>query len=114
MLVVPCPQAHAFVRWGKGLSQNPRECKRLIPAGTVWESGHFQPLPSDWPSCSVQVEGKPLALQEVEDLCKLHCLSVAFLLCLPLSQRACTRFVTSHWIEDIQTFLKMVNILFIS
>lgn len=54
-----------------------------------------------------QVEGKPLALQEVEDLCKLHCLSVAFLLCLPLSQRACTRFVTSHWIEDIQTFLKM-------
>ncbi|XP_054432048.1 probable ATP-dependent RNA helicase DDX60 [Pteronotus mesoamericanus] len=48
-----------------------------------------------------------LSLQEMEDLCKLHCLSTVFLLHLPLSQRACTRFITSRWIEDIQTFLKM-------
>lgn len=54
-----------------------------------------------------------LTLQEMEDLCKLHCLSVVFLLHLPLSQRACTRFIVSHWIEDIQTFLKMVNMFFI-
>uniref|UniRef100_A0A8C0D8E0 DExD/H-box helicase 60 n=1 Tax=Balaenoptera musculus TaxID=9771 RepID=A0A8C0D8E0_BALMU len=29
------------------------------------------------------------------------------LLHLPLSQRACTRFITSHWIKDLQTFLTM-------
>nr|XP_019587029.1 PREDICTED: probable ATP-dependent RNA helicase DDX60 [Rhinolophus sinicus] len=54
-----------------------------------------------------QEERSCLTLQEMEDLCKLHCLSVVFLLHLPLSQRACTRFIVSHWIEDIQTFLKM-------
>ncbi|XP_036170756.1 probable ATP-dependent RNA helicase DDX60 isoform X1 [Myotis myotis] len=54
-----------------------------------------------------QVKGDCLSLQWMEDLCKLHCLSVVFLLHLPLSQRACTRVITSDWIEDIQTFLKM-------
>ncbi|XP_014390709.1 PREDICTED: probable ATP-dependent RNA helicase DDX60 isoform X3 [Myotis brandtii] len=54
-----------------------------------------------------QVKGDCVSLQWVEDLCKLHCLSVVFLLHLPLSQRACTRVITSDWIEDIQTFLKM-------
>ncbi|XP_064441326.1 probable ATP-dependent RNA helicase DDX60 isoform X3 [Mirounga angustirostris] len=52
-------------------------------------------------------ESKCLALQEMEDLCKLHCLSVVFLLHLPLSQRACTRFITSHWTKNIHTFLEM-------
>ncbi|XP_045319557.1 probable ATP-dependent RNA helicase DDX60 isoform X1 [Leopardus geoffroyi] len=46
-------------------------------------------------------------MQEMEDLCKLHCLSVVFLLHSPLSQRACARFITSHWAKNIQTFLKM-------
>ncbi|XP_014448286.1 probable ATP-dependent RNA helicase DDX60, partial [Tupaia chinensis] len=48
-----------------------------------------------------------LALKEMEDLCKLYCLSVVFLLHLPLSQRACTRFITSHWNKDIHTLLQM-------
>ncbi|XP_077925546.1 putative ATP-dependent RNA helicase DDX60 isoform X3 [Halichoerus grypus] len=52
-------------------------------------------------------ESTCLALQEMEDLCKLHCLSVVFLLHLPLSQRACTRFITSHWTKNIHTFLEM-------
>nr|XP_023439527.2 probable ATP-dependent RNA helicase DDX60 isoform X2 [Dasypus novemcinctus] len=54
-----------------------------------------------------QVKSNCLSLQEMEDFCKLHCLSVVFLLHLPLSQRACTRFITSHWIKEIYTFLKM-------
>nr|XP_023492101.1 probable ATP-dependent RNA helicase DDX60 isoform X1 [Equus caballus] len=54
-----------------------------------------------------KVESNCLTLQEMEDLCKLHCLSVVFLVHLPLSQRACTRFITSHWIKNIETSLKM-------
>ncbi|XP_012580452.1 PREDICTED: probable ATP-dependent RNA helicase DDX60 [Condylura cristata] len=54
-----------------------------------------------------QVESKCASLQEMEDLCKLHCLSVVLLLHLPLSQRACSRIITSHWNEDIQIFFKM-------
>ncbi|XP_057577866.1 probable ATP-dependent RNA helicase DDX60 [Hippopotamus amphibius kiboko] len=56
---------------------------------------------------SQQVKRSGPTLEEVTDWCKLHCLSVAFLLHLPLSQRACARFITSHWTEDIQTFLKV-------
>ncbi|XP_019521038.1 PREDICTED: probable ATP-dependent RNA helicase DDX60 isoform X2 [Hipposideros armiger] len=48
-----------------------------------------------------------LTLKEMEDLCKLQCLSVVFLLHLPLSQRASTRVIVSHWIEDVEAFLKM-------
>lgn len=62
----------------------------------------------------MQVKGGCSSLQWMEDLCKLHCLSVAFLFHLPLSQRACTRVITSNWTEDIQTFLKMVNMFFVS
>ncbi|XP_069901943.1 probable ATP-dependent RNA helicase DDX60 [Globicephala melas] len=54
-----------------------------------------------------QVETNCPTLEGVTDWCRLHCLSVAFLLHLPLSQRACTRFITSRWIKDIQTFLTM-------
>ncbi|XP_024599882.1 probable ATP-dependent RNA helicase DDX60 [Neophocaena asiaeorientalis asiaeorientalis] len=54
-----------------------------------------------------QVETNCPTLEGVTDWCRLHCLSVAFLLHLPLSQRARTRFITSHWIKDIQTFLTM-------
>ncbi|XP_031195782.1 probable ATP-dependent RNA helicase DDX60 isoform X2 [Mastomys coucha] len=48
-----------------------------------------------------------LTLKDMEDFCKLHCLSVAFLLHLPLSQRARSRFITSGWIQDLRTVLKM-------
>ncbi|XP_053514334.1 probable ATP-dependent RNA helicase DDX60 isoform X3 [Artibeus jamaicensis] len=54
-----------------------------------------------------QGESNCLSLQEIEDLCKLHCLSVVFLLHLPLPQRACIRSITSRWIKNIQAFLKM-------
>ncbi|XP_029794930.1 probable ATP-dependent RNA helicase DDX60 isoform X2 [Suricata suricatta] len=54
-----------------------------------------------------EVESNCLNMQEMEDLCKLHCLSVVFLLHLPLSQRTCARFITSNWTKNIQTFLKM-------
>lgn len=48
-----------------------------------------------------------LTLKDMEDFCKLHCLSVAFQLHLPLSQRARSRFITSNWIQDLKTVLKM-------
>ncbi|XP_036914143.1 probable ATP-dependent RNA helicase DDX60 isoform X2 [Sturnira hondurensis] len=54
-----------------------------------------------------QGESNCPSLQEMEDLCKLHCLGVVFLLHLPLSQRACIRFITSRWIKNIQVFLQM-------
>ncbi|EHB11595.1 Putative ATP-dependent RNA helicase DDX60, partial [Heterocephalus glaber] len=54
-----------------------------------------------------KVNSDYLTLQDVEDLCKLHCLSVVFLLHIPLSQRACSRVFTSHWVEDTQMFFKM-------
>nr|XP_021484453.1 probable ATP-dependent RNA helicase DDX60 [Meriones unguiculatus]XP_021484454.1 probable ATP-dependent RNA helicase DDX60 [Meriones unguiculatus] len=50
-----------------------------------------------------------LTLNDVEDFCKLHCLSVAFLLHLPLSQRARSRFITCKWIQDLKTVFKMKN-----
>lgn len=52
-------------------------------------------------------KGSCLTLKDVEDFCKLHCLSVVFHLHLPLSQRACTRFVTSDWVKDLKTVFKM-------
>ncbi|XP_050017753.1 probable ATP-dependent RNA helicase DDX60 isoform X3 [Alexandromys fortis] len=54
-----------------------------------------------------QEQGSCLTLKDVEDFCKLHCLSVVFQLHLPLSQRACSRFITSAWIKDLKTVFKM-------
>ncbi|XP_063090855.1 probable ATP-dependent RNA helicase DDX60 isoform X2 [Cavia porcellus] len=54
-----------------------------------------------------KVTSNCLTLQDAEDLCKLHCLSVVFLLHIPLSQRARSRFITSHWIKDTQIFFRM-------
>lgn len=48
-----------------------------------------------------------LTLKDMEDFCKLHCLSVALLLHVPLSQRARSRFITANWIQDLKTVLKM-------
>ncbi|CAO2612233.1 Probable ATP-dependent RNA helicase DDX60, partial [Lemmus lemmus] len=59
-------------------------------------------------TCEVkQEQGNCLTLKDVEDFCKLHCLSVVFQLHLPLSQRACSRFITSGWIEDLQIVFEM-------
>ncbi|KAG8504607.1 putative ATP-dependent RNA helicase DDX60, partial [Galemys pyrenaicus] len=54
-----------------------------------------------------QVESNCASLREMEDLCKLHCLCVVLLLHSPLSQRACSRVITSDWNENIKMFLKM-------
>ncbi|XP_012512448.1 PREDICTED: probable ATP-dependent RNA helicase DDX60 [Propithecus coquereli] len=54
-----------------------------------------------------QMKSNGLTLQGVGDLCKLRCLSVALLLHLPLSQRACARFVTCPWIQGTQTLFSM-------
>ncbi|XP_023492096.2 probable ATP-dependent RNA helicase DDX60-like isoform X2 [Equus caballus] len=54
-----------------------------------------------------QVSSNYLPLREAEDLCRLHCLCMAFQLHLPLSQRACSRVIISPWIENVCTFLKM-------
>ncbi|XP_008065932.2 probable ATP-dependent RNA helicase DDX60, partial [Carlito syrichta] len=56
---------------------------------------------------SEQMKGNCLTLQDMEDLCRLYCLNVVFLLNLPLSQRAHTRVITSSWIKDVQTLFKM-------
>ncbi|ERE91786.1 putative ATP-dependent RNA helicase DDX60-like protein [Cricetulus griseus] len=59
-------------------------------------------------TCEVKQEkGNCLTLKDVEDFCKLHCLSVVFQLHLPLSQRAQSRFITSGWIQDLKTVFKM-------
>ncbi|XP_055453873.1 probable ATP-dependent RNA helicase DDX60 isoform X1 [Psammomys obesus] len=61
-------------------------------------------------TCKVkQKKDTCLTLKDMEDFCKLHCLSVAFLLHLPLSQRARSRFITSKWIQDLTTVFKMKN-----
>ncbi|KAM4836866.1 putative ATP-dependent RNA helicase DDX60 [Thomomys bottae] len=52
-------------------------------------------------------KGSCLGLKEMKDFCKLHCLTVALLRNLPLSQRARSRFITAPWIKDIQTLFKM-------
>ncbi|XP_072480309.1 probable ATP-dependent RNA helicase DDX60 isoform X2 [Notamacropus eugenii] len=59
-------------------------------------------------SPKTDISQKHLAsLEEVKGLCRMYCLSVVFLLHLPLSQRACARFITSSWENSISTFLKM-------
>ncbi|XP_013368908.1 PREDICTED: probable ATP-dependent RNA helicase DDX60 isoform X2 [Chinchilla lanigera] len=56
---------------------------------------------------NAKVKRNCLTLQDAEDLCRLHCLSVVFLLHIPLSQRAHSRFITSCWIKDTKMFFKM-------
>lgn len=59
-------------------------------------------------TCEVKQEkGNYLTLKDMEDFCKLHCLSVVFQLHLPLAQRARSRFITSGWIQDLKTVFKM-------
>ncbi|XP_044537614.1 probable ATP-dependent RNA helicase DDX60 [Gracilinanus agilis] len=69
---------------------------------------HFLEKRKEKCSSEIDIPKNHLAsLKEVQDLCRMYCLSVVFLLHLPLSQRACTRAITSSWKDTISTFLQM-------
>ncbi|MEE6461041.1 hypothetical protein FKM82_001175, partial [Ascaphus truei] len=55
----------------------------------------------------LEADNDYLTLDEVIDLCKIHCLSVAFLLTLPLSQRAKSRIVHATWNKQALTFIDL-------
>uniref|UniRef100_A0A7M4EV62 DExD/H-box helicase 60 n=1 Tax=Crocodylus porosus TaxID=8502 RepID=A0A7M4EV62_CROPO len=48
-----------------------------------------------------------LALEDAADLCRMQCLSVAFLFHLSLSQRAHIRTAHSHWTQQVLPFINM-------
>ncbi|XP_075565812.1 putative ATP-dependent RNA helicase DDX60 isoform X2 [Pelecanus crispus] len=50
---------------------------------------------------------KPLSLEEAADLCRMQCLTVAFLLHMPLSQRAQIRIMKSCWTKQVLPLIKM-------
>uniref|UniRef100_A0A8C4JPE9 DExD/H-box helicase 60 n=1 Tax=Dromaius novaehollandiae TaxID=8790 RepID=A0A8C4JPE9_DRONO len=57
---------------------------------------------------SQQGESKPLSPEEAADLCRMQCLTVIFLLHVPLSQRAQIRIIKSRWTERVLPLIKMV------
>ncbi|NXD80228.1 DDX60 helicase, partial [Halcyon senegalensis] len=50
---------------------------------------------------------KPLSQEEAADLCRMQCLTVTFLLHMPLSQRAQIRFMKSCWTQQVLPLIKM-------
>ncbi|NXF95120.1 DDX60 helicase, partial [Eubucco bourcierii] len=50
---------------------------------------------------------KPLSPEEVADFCRMQCLTVAFLLHMPLSQRAQIRIMKSCWTKQVSPLIKM-------
>uniref|UniRef100_A0A674I566 DExD/H-box helicase 60 n=1 Tax=Terrapene triunguis TaxID=2587831 RepID=A0A674I566_9SAUR len=54
-----------------------------------------------------QKKSESLTLEEAADLCRLQCLSVVFLLHLPLSQRARIRIINSCWTKQVLPFIIM-------
>ncbi|NXM74607.1 DDX60 helicase, partial [Serilophus lunatus] len=50
---------------------------------------------------------KPLSPEEAADLCRMQCLTVTFLLHVPLSQRAQIRVMKSRWTKQVLSLLKM-------
>ncbi|XP_062055394.1 probable ATP-dependent RNA helicase DDX60 isoform X2 [Lepus europaeus] len=48
-------------------------------------------------------------LSEAADLCRMYCLSVIFLQCLPLIQRAKSRIITHKWDATLFPFLRMLK-----
>uniref|UniRef100_A0A8C3F7X0 DExD/H-box helicase 60 n=1 Tax=Chrysemys picta bellii TaxID=8478 RepID=A0A8C3F7X0_CHRPI len=52
-------------------------------------------------------KSESLTLEEAADLCRLQCLSVVFLLHLPLSQRARIRIINSCWTKQVLPFIIM-------
>ncbi|XP_053556211.1 probable ATP-dependent RNA helicase DDX60 [Bombina bombina] len=57
------------------------------------------------PGSSSQEDITFLTLDEAADLCKMYCLSIAFLLVLPLSQRANCRNIKATWNRHAFSFL---------
>lgn len=57
---------------------------------------------------SQQGRSKPLSPEEAADLCRMQCLTVAFLLHMPLSQRAQIRILKSCWTNQVLPLIKMV------
>ncbi|XP_044537615.1 probable ATP-dependent RNA helicase DDX60 [Gracilinanus agilis] len=58
---------------------------------------------------STQDCDEALTLQEAADLCRMLCLSVAFLQLLPLSQRVKSRIIHCHWKKKLSPFLRMLK-----
>ncbi|XP_043401268.1 probable ATP-dependent RNA helicase DDX60 [Chelonia mydas] len=56
---------------------------------------------------SQKEESEALTLEEATDLCRMQCLSVVFLLHLPLSQRARIRIINSCWTKQVLPFIIM-------
>ncbi|XP_014798719.1 PREDICTED: probable ATP-dependent RNA helicase DDX60 [Calidris pugnax] len=54
-----------------------------------------------------QGRSNPLSPGEAADLCRMQCLTVAFLLHMPLSQRAQIRIVKSCWTKQVLPLIKM-------
>ncbi|NXC38386.1 DDX60 helicase, partial [Penelope pileata] len=50
---------------------------------------------------------KPLSREEAADLCRMQCLTVVFLLHMPLSQRAQIRIMESCWTKRVLPLIKM-------
>lgn len=59
---------------------------------------------------SQQGRSKPLSQEQAADLCRMQCLTVAFLLHMPLSQRAQIRIMKSCWTKQVLPLIKMVCI----
>ncbi|KGL74939.1 putative ATP-dependent RNA helicase DDX60, partial [Tinamus guttatus] len=53
------------------------------------------------------IESKPLSPEEAADLCRMQCLTVVFLIHMPLSQRAQMRVIKSCWTERVLPLIKM-------
>ncbi|KAM6076665.1 putative ATP-dependent RNA helicase DDX60 isoform 2-T2 [Chlamydotis macqueenii] len=56
---------------------------------------------------SARGRSKPLSPEEAADLCRIQCLTVAFLLHMPLSQRAQIRIMKSCWTKQVLPLIKM-------
>ncbi|NXE90679.1 DDX60 helicase, partial [Menura novaehollandiae] len=56
---------------------------------------------------SARRRSKPLAPEEAADLCRMQCLTVTFLLHMPLSQRTQIRGMKSCWTKQVLPLLKM-------
>ncbi|XP_074003466.1 probable ATP-dependent RNA helicase DDX60 [Numenius arquata] len=56
---------------------------------------------------SARGRSKPLSPEEAADLCRMQCLTVAFLLHMPLSQRAQIRIMKSCWTKQVLPLIKM-------
>lgn len=59
------------------------------------------------PEQSESERSKPLSPEEATDLCRMQCLTMVFLLHMPLSQRAQIRIMKSCWTEQVLPLIKM-------